>query len=136
MHLISHKTSTWSQQFELTSLRDSISYGIWIKFTPTHLTIFRVITHSSLSSKYFLYLRSARMPLRASNTRFTFALGLITGLTSAYVRSSDRLTGYAKNDRQVAYYGALTPKEAALAEEFDSTPLGDFLDSSEQKFRA
>lgn len=44
--------------------------------------------------------------------------------------------GATKNDREVAYYGALTPKEAAHAENFESTILKDFLDSSELKVRA
>ena len=111
-------------------------YGISVKFFQQLLVIFHIIFRDSLSCTFFFNLRAARLPLRAGNTKFCAALGLLTGVTNAYILSCERLTGYAKNDREVAYHGALTPKEAASAEEFDSTTLGDFLDSTEQKFRA
>lgn len=76
---------------------------------------------------------TARKPLRSSNTKFTLFLGLFTGFVTAFTKSGTRLLGVSKNDAQVAYYGALTDKEASDYEAFDSTTVGHFLDSSDKK---
>ena len=65
--------------------------------------------------------------------KMNFAFGLATAVGATYLNSSQRFRGFAKNDAQVAHYGALTTDEAALFEHLDTTAISEFLDSSDRK---